>query len=63
MDLESIILNEISQSETDKYYMIHAYIESKTKTKEPTKQNRPNYPVSARRQGMEGWSNRSEKQM
>ena len=28
MDLENIMLNEISQSEKDKYHMIHSYVES-----------------------------------
>ena len=28
MELENIMLSEISQSEKDKYHMIHSYVES-----------------------------------
>ena len=32
MDLENIMLSEISQSEKDKYHMIHSYVESNEQT-------------------------------
>ena len=32
MDLENIMLSEISQSEKDKYHMIHLYVESNEQT-------------------------------
>ena len=33
MDLENIMLSDISQSEKGKYHMIHSYVESNEKTK------------------------------
>ena len=32
MDLENILLSEISQSEKDKYHMIHSHVESNEQT-------------------------------
>ena len=36
MDLEGIVLNEINQTEQDKYNMISLYVESKKKKKDKT---------------------------
>ena len=34
MELEIIILNEVSQTEKDKYHIIHLYVESKKKKRD-----------------------------
>ena len=46
MDLENIMLSEISQSEKDTYHMIHSYVESNEQTEQTRKMGTNSYMES-----------------